>query len=138
MWGWVLLVVSVGIAIALVALASLVPQLHRDLSRTEAENDAATAVFNQIDLADFRFARDRLRPSDRFYLVVGDAARRDPFTTRSGRNFALWYLYPAVAVERVADADVVIGVDGSEIDSLARGHEVERHGSVSVARVGSR
>ncbi len=133
---WLSILGGAALLAAAVAVFGLVSIIERDVHLSAAARARPAAERANVRLEDFIFLRDRLPARSTFVLVQPIGATQSPLAGGGPRNFALYFLYPSVAVDDARDAAFVVGVDGATIDDagipLGR---VERHGSVSIARV---
>jgi hypothetical protein len=128
---WAACSVALALAACGVEAIELVRGIHRDSSLTEREKLAPPPPDG--DLTDFLFLRRRLAGVRRFYLVLPEWERKNPFVGGAARNFALFFVFPATAVDRIDEADAAVGVDGVDLRDLhAEGSRIERSGDISV------
>jgi hypothetical protein len=123
-----------SVALAFVAISieaiRLVNGIDRDAHLTTREKLASPAPG---DLTDYLFLQRHLAGVEQFYLVLPKRERKNPFIGGGTRNFALFFLFPAIAVSRIGEADAAVGLDGVDLHALrAAGARIERSGDVSV------
>ena len=123
--GWITLFVALVVGAVSVEAIRLARGIHRDASLAKQQrlhSPVGMDGFAGSGIQELLFLQKHLAGVKRFYFVGGGA-----------RHFALFFLLPATAVDRIDDAQAVVGVDGADIRGLyAAATPIERYGDVSV------
>jgi hypothetical protein len=127
---------AASLVLAAVSFGWLVKSAHDAGSLSAIEREEYPTLSDSLDPSEYRFLRDRLRGARRYFLLPGPATLRSPLSVAGGRNFTLFFLYPALAVDDPQDAEVAIGIDGAQLDDLGlQTDRIERYRNVSIARL---
>jgi hypothetical protein len=127
---WAACSVALAFAATSIEAVRLVNGIDRDANLTTRDKLASPAPG---DLTDYLFLQRHLAGVKRFYLVLPKRERKNPFIGGGTRNFVLFFLFPATAVDRMGKAEAVVGLDGADLSALrATGARIEHSGDVSV------
>jgi hypothetical protein len=130
---WAACSVAIAFAAASLEAIRLVKGIHRDSDLTTRDKLSSPARAGGLDLTDFLFLQRHLAGVKRFYLVLPEGERQNPFLGGAARNFTLFFLFPATAVDRISEAEAAVGLDGVDLRALrAAGDRIEHSGDISV------
>jgi hypothetical protein len=128
---WTAGLVTLALAATTVEASKLINGIRHDANLTARDKVAPPAPGG--DLTDFLFLRRHLAGVKRFYLVLPEWERKNPFVGGAARNFTLFFLYPATAADRIPEAEAAVALDGADLRARhAGGARIERSGDISV------
>ena len=133
-------------AVAVASTALTLPATWRWLSEQRADLEGLTAVDreqaagfnNRLPVGGFDFFRANVRRGDRVFVLAraGTSVRGVDFPT-AARTFARYYLLPAVVVDDVREATVVVAIaaDPTRLGPKYRSVLTAEDGTFVVARI---
>ena len=138
--------VALCAAVAVASAALTLPATWRWLTEQRADLEGLTAVDreqaagfnNRLPVGGFDFFRANVRRGDRVYVLArqGTSVRGVDFPT-AARTFARYYLLPAIVVDDVRDATVVVAIaeDPKQLGLEYKSVLTDEDGAFVVARV---